>query len=116
MASSTKGLLLTLGGAPADVPFNIPPYPGFYYSNVPHPVGDDCDLTVEQAEQAVEETDVLELVDITPDQVEEAAATHVEAQEEGKKALAEAGRSGRAKENPDRVADERAALSPKAGE
>lgn len=97
MSTSTKGLLLTLGGAPADVPYTVPPLPGFYYTNVPHAVGEGCDLTVEQAEKAVEDADILELVDVDDDQAKAAETTHRDAAKAGKKALAEAGRSGRAK-------------------
>jgi hypothetical protein len=116
LSTPTKGLLLTLGGAPADVPHTISPLPGYYLSNVPHPVGDGCDLTLEQAEQADVDMDVVELVDIAVDQVEPAQATHVAHARQGRKTLAEAGRSRGRKDNPERLEDERAALQTKAGE
>jgi hypothetical protein len=116
LSTPTKGLLLTLGGAPLDVPHTVPPLPGYYLTNVPHPVGEGCDLTLEQAEAAVEGSDVLELVDIDGEQLAHAEARHAEAHKRGRKATAEAGRERRGGAHKERVDNEADALTKKVGE
>jgi hypothetical protein len=100
-----KGLLLTLGGAP-NTPHVIEGLPGYYYPETPHIVGDG-DLTVEAAEQAVSNhPDLLKLVEVPVGEVAGAEATQAAQVEDGREAIAEARRDGRAGDDPSRTVDE----------
>lgn len=65
------GLKLTLPGA-AESPHNIPGIPGHYRSDIPTPVGEAGELSLEAAKAAAKDESIyLELVEIPAEQVEE---------------------------------------------
>jgi hypothetical protein len=73
MATAKRyGLRLTLGGAPL-TPHTVPGVPGQYRPNVPTPVGQDGELSLDDAKRAVDDhPDVLELVTISEKDVKAA--------------------------------------------
>jgi hypothetical protein len=110
MASKLYGLLLKLGGAP-NTPHVLEGLPGYYYPEVPHPVGEGCDISLEAARAAAKEhSDALELVVIPAGSIEEARALHGEAKAAGRNELREASRDGRARDDVSRTEDEHDAV------
>lgn len=108
MSTKRKGVLLTLGGAP-DTPHIIEGLPGYFSPSQPRMVGED--FTLEAARQAVEDHgDVLELVDVPAGKAGAAETAHEAYVSEGRDALAEARRDGRADDDPSRTKDERNAV------
>lgn len=109
-AKATKGLLLTLGGAP-NTPHVIEGLPGYYSPTVPHIVGEGADVPLELAKTAAKEhSDVLDLVSVKAGDVDDALAAHKDFVAEGRGALLEARRDGRAEDDPSRTEDEIDAL------
>lgn len=108
MSNKAKGLLLTLGGAP-NTPHVIEGLPGYYSQSVPHLVGDD--LSLEAAKQAVKDhPDLLKLVDVSAEAATKAEEGHAAFVAEGRGALVEARRDGRAGDDPSRTRDEHNAI------
>ena len=108
MSTKRKGVLLILGGAP-DTPHIIEGLPGYFSPSQPRMVRDD--FTLETARQAVKDHgDVLELVDVSAGKADAAEAAHEAYVQEGRTAIADARREGRANDDPSRTEDERTAL------
>lgn len=109
MATTSKGVLLILGGAP-NTPHVIEGLGGYFSPTVPRLVGDDFSLEV--AKQAVKDhPDLLKLVDVSAGDASDARSAHADFVAEGRNALLEARRDGRAKDDASRTDDEAAALS-----
>lgn len=108
MSQKRKGLLLTLGGAP-NTPHVIEGLPGYFSPTVPHLVGDD--LSLDAAKQAVKDhPDLLKLVEVSAGDVTGAEEAHAAFIAEGRGALLEARRDGRAEDDASRTTDEHDAL------
>lgn len=61
----TKGLVLTLGGAPAGVPHAVDGIPGLFADTPPTPVGPGCPITIERAQEISDDQGIpLLLVDL----------------------------------------------------
>lgn len=59
-----KALILDLGGAPA-TPHFIPGVPGHFRPHVPTPVGEEGEISLEDAKRFAKERDTLKLIDIS---------------------------------------------------
>jgi hypothetical protein len=99
-----QGLLLVEGGAP-NTPHVIEGLPGFYFPEVPHPAGEGCDLTLEDAKAAVKRLFNLKLVEIKAGDLEDCREIHAEAIALGRNELVAARRDGRAADDPSRTKD-----------
>jgi hypothetical protein len=101
--SKHQGLLLTIGGAP-NTAHVLEGLPGFYFPAVPHPVGDGCDLSLEDARTAAKERPTaLKLVEIK--NLAEAQAVQADALTAGRNELPVARRDGRAADDVSRTED-----------
>lgn len=108
MSQKPQGLLLILGGAPT-TPHVLEGLPGYYCPDVPHPVGDDCDLSLQEGKTAVKERpDVLKLVDIAD--LKDAQEVHAAAIAAGRNERRAARKDGRAADDPSRTKDEHDAV------
>ncbi len=104
--SKHQGLLLTIGGAP-NTPHVLEGLPGYYFPAVPHPVGDGCDLSVEDAQAAAKSRpSALKLVEIKPGDLESARQIHADALAAGRNELPVARRDGRAADDASRTKDQ----------
>jgi hypothetical protein len=106
-----QGLRLTLGGAPA-TPHVVAGAPGLYRPDVATPVGDDGELSLEDAKRFADDPALpLELVEITDEEAASARATLAGDLEAARKALPVAAAMGLEGSEPDRLAAETAALT-----
>jgi hypothetical protein len=89
-----QGLRLNLPGAPLS-PHAVPGVPGFFWPDVPTPVGGEGELDLKTARELSDDKGThLELVEIAPSKVKEAEELAAQTLEAARKGIADARRDG----------------------
>lgn len=134
--TKNHGLQLTGENGEPGTAHAVPPLPGYYFTNVPTPVGGEGQLSLEAAKNALKDPvdedgkryedgfyglgDVLKLVTIKPSETDEAGQVQADALAAAKNGIADARRDARdrplSEEERQRINAETAAATGDAGE